>query len=167
MLKIRRSHNRLIFNMGIPIPWYDSLYIETGPCYIFQLLLLPLNMSLWLVTVSNGSLWDATGVRDRSVTLATQEMRGLFHLSFFMRNLNSEENLSWYFILQFFSTRLLEMFTLAMKFQFSCHVQTFVAINVMLLRWEQIEIPLELEIWCKSEKWNGLCMNAVSLVVNF
>ena len=25
------SHDRLIFNMGIPIPGKDSLYIETGP----------------------------------------------------------------------------------------------------------------------------------------
>ena len=31
MLKIRRSGDRLIFNMGIPIPGKDSLYIETGP----------------------------------------------------------------------------------------------------------------------------------------
>ena len=30
MLKIRRSRDRLIFNMGIPIPRKDSLYIETG-----------------------------------------------------------------------------------------------------------------------------------------
>ena len=31
MLKIRRSHDRLIFNMGIPIPGKDGLYIEAGP----------------------------------------------------------------------------------------------------------------------------------------
>ena len=31
MLKIRRSGDRLIFNMGIPIPGKDSLYTETGP----------------------------------------------------------------------------------------------------------------------------------------
>ena len=31
MFKIRRSWDRLIFNMGIPIPGKDSLYIETGP----------------------------------------------------------------------------------------------------------------------------------------
>ena len=31
MLKIRRSCDRLIFNMGIPIPRKDGLYIETGP----------------------------------------------------------------------------------------------------------------------------------------
>ena len=31
MLKIRRSHDRLIFTMGIPIPGKDGLYIETGP----------------------------------------------------------------------------------------------------------------------------------------
>ena len=31
MLKIRRSHDRLIVNMGIPIPGKDSLYIEMGP----------------------------------------------------------------------------------------------------------------------------------------
>ena len=29
--KIRRSHDRLIFNMGISIPEKDSLYIQTGP----------------------------------------------------------------------------------------------------------------------------------------
>ena len=31
MLKIRRCRDRLIFNMGIPIPGKDGLYIETGP----------------------------------------------------------------------------------------------------------------------------------------
>ena len=31
MLKIRRSHDRLFFNMGISIPEKDGLYIETGP----------------------------------------------------------------------------------------------------------------------------------------
>ena len=31
MLKIRRSGDRLIFNMGIPIPGKYGLYIETGP----------------------------------------------------------------------------------------------------------------------------------------
>ena len=30
MLKIRRFHDRLIFNMGIPIPGKDGLDIETG-----------------------------------------------------------------------------------------------------------------------------------------
>ena len=30
MLKIRRSCDRLIFNMGIPIPGKDGLYNETG-----------------------------------------------------------------------------------------------------------------------------------------
>ena len=30
MFKIRRSHDRLIFNMGITIPGKDGLYIETG-----------------------------------------------------------------------------------------------------------------------------------------
>ena len=31
MLKIRRSRDRLIFNMGIPVHGKDGLYIETGP----------------------------------------------------------------------------------------------------------------------------------------
>ena len=37
MLKIRRSRDRLIFNMGIPIPGNDGIlrrYIETGPCIV-------------------------------------------------------------------------------------------------------------------------------------
>ena len=38
MLKIRRSRDPLIFNMGIPIPGKDGLYIETGPrLYIYTL----------------------------------------------------------------------------------------------------------------------------------
>ena len=37
MLKIRRSHDCLIFNMGIPIPGKEDLYIETGPwCSLLQ-----------------------------------------------------------------------------------------------------------------------------------
>ena len=31
MLKKRRSHDRLFFNIGIPIYGKDGLYIETGP----------------------------------------------------------------------------------------------------------------------------------------
>ena len=34
MLKIRQSHDRLIFDMGITIPRKDSLYIETGPWFL-------------------------------------------------------------------------------------------------------------------------------------
>ena len=30
-VKIRRSRDRIIFNMEIPIPGYDGLYIEMGP----------------------------------------------------------------------------------------------------------------------------------------
>ena len=36
MLKIRWSHDRLIFNMGIPITAKDGLYIEKGPWALFQ-----------------------------------------------------------------------------------------------------------------------------------
>ena len=39
MLKIRRLNGRLIFNMGIPIPGKDGLYIETGPWFCYQLIL--------------------------------------------------------------------------------------------------------------------------------
>ena len=39
MLKIRRPNGRLIFNMGIPIPGKDGLYIETGPRPLPELLL--------------------------------------------------------------------------------------------------------------------------------
>ena len=34
MLKIRRPNGRLIFNMWIPIPGKDGLYIETAPCLL-------------------------------------------------------------------------------------------------------------------------------------
>ena len=33
MLKIRRSHDHLIFNMGIPIPGKDGFYIESAPWF--------------------------------------------------------------------------------------------------------------------------------------
>ena len=36
MLKIRQSQDRLFFNMGIPIPGKDGLYIETGPRGVFN-----------------------------------------------------------------------------------------------------------------------------------
>ena len=39
MFQIRRSHDRLIFNMGILIPGKDGLYIETCP----RLHMLPYN----------------------------------------------------------------------------------------------------------------------------
>ena len=32
MLKIRQSRDRIVPNMGIPIPGKDSLYIKTGAC---------------------------------------------------------------------------------------------------------------------------------------
>ena len=53
MLKIRRSHDRLIFNMRIPIPGKDSLYIETGP---------RIPLTTWLCLYTNeldGLLWAA------------------------------------------------------------------------------------------------------------
>ena len=40
MLKIRRSHDRLIFNMGIPIPGKDGLYIEMEDRTAIQILTL-------------------------------------------------------------------------------------------------------------------------------
>ena len=36
MLKIRRSRDRLILDMGIPIPGKDGLYIETGPDSLYS-----------------------------------------------------------------------------------------------------------------------------------
>ena len=38
MLKIRWYYDCLIFNMGIPIPGKDGLYIETGPIWIILLI---------------------------------------------------------------------------------------------------------------------------------
>ena len=38
VFKIRRSRDRLIFNMGIPIPGKDSLHIDTGPWWPYQLI---------------------------------------------------------------------------------------------------------------------------------
>ena len=35
MFKIRRSHDRLIFKMGIPIPRKDGFYIEAGPDFFY------------------------------------------------------------------------------------------------------------------------------------
>ena len=37
MLKIRRSRDRLIFNMGISIPGKDGLYIEMGPRCLYNM----------------------------------------------------------------------------------------------------------------------------------
>ena len=36
MLKIRQSRDNVIFNMGIPIPGKDGLYIESGPMCVIE-----------------------------------------------------------------------------------------------------------------------------------
>ena len=46
MLKIRRSRDRLIFNMGIPMPGKDGLYIEPGPGFIW------IDLLIWYSCVS-------------------------------------------------------------------------------------------------------------------
>ena len=51
MLKIRRSHDRLIFNMGMPIPGKDGLYIEMGHPSEMHLKLKPREIS------SDQQLW--------------------------------------------------------------------------------------------------------------
>ena len=57
MLKIRRSRDRLIFNMGISIPGKDGLYIETGPlCLCLQMVTLRMKVSLLVVVGSLGGL---------------------------------------------------------------------------------------------------------------
>ena len=53
MSKIRRSHDRLIFNMGISIPGKDGLYIETGPWYLRVFL---------HVLLSKGVMWFEEGL---------------------------------------------------------------------------------------------------------
>ena len=40
MLKIRRSRDNIIFNMGITAPGKDDLYIETGPDFVLGLYVL-------------------------------------------------------------------------------------------------------------------------------
>ena len=53
MLKIRRSYDRLIFHMGIPIPGKDGLYTETGPCRFlccWQVRLFPMIMPCALLS---------------------------------------------------------------------------------------------------------------------
>ena len=53
MLKIRRSHDRLMFNMGITIPGKDGLYIETGPWFFSSnwVLLIVSQILLWVKDV--------------------------------------------------------------------------------------------------------------------
>ena len=53
MLKIRRSRDHLIFNMGITIPGKDGLYIETGPRYLNQFFLQPSFGDTFLGNVQN------------------------------------------------------------------------------------------------------------------
>ena len=56
VLKIRRSHDRLIFDMGISIPGKDGLYIETGSWYL-SLLWYPFLTFTW-----SAMLWEADGL---------------------------------------------------------------------------------------------------------
>ena len=56
MLKIRRSRDRLIINMGIPIPRKDDFYIETEPCW-FCLLLSSHTDTALCVAIYSHLLW--------------------------------------------------------------------------------------------------------------
>ena len=83
MLKIRRPNGRLIFNMGIPIPGKDGLYIETGPWWflmntgakIFQLVLVSSMTGLLIHIFKNltpGLAKPLTYPRIREITHSTQ-----------------------------------------------------------------------------------------------
>ena len=48
MLKLRRSRDRLIFNMGIPIPGKDSFYIGTGSSLCWAVILQQMDDSKWV-----------------------------------------------------------------------------------------------------------------------
>ena len=48
MLKIKLSRDRLIYNMGIPVPGKDSLYTETVPWFHnIHIFLSAQEMKLW------------------------------------------------------------------------------------------------------------------------
>ena len=49
ILKIRRSYDRLIFNMGIPISGKDGLYIETGPDLYDGIFYIPKDGLYWIL----------------------------------------------------------------------------------------------------------------------
>ena len=66
MLKIRRPNGRLIFNMGIPIPGKDGLYIETGPGS--QVLIFRANFAHTLVEVDDDGLFPSV-IMSWSVTI--------------------------------------------------------------------------------------------------
>ena len=63
MLKIRQSCDHLIFNKGIPIPWKNGLYTETGPCVAHHSLWPPLRVhsSVWCWWWRPGRPWRWPG----------------------------------------------------------------------------------------------------------
>ena len=66
MLKIRRFHDLLIFNMAIPIPVKDGLYIEMGPWILglvcnyasVYIVIIGLNNALWHQAIIYTSLYQ-------------------------------------------------------------------------------------------------------------
>ena len=48
MLKLRRSRDRLIFNMGIPIPGKDSFYIGPGSSLCWAVILQQMDDGKWV-----------------------------------------------------------------------------------------------------------------------
>ena len=61
MLKIRRSHNRLIYSRGIPIPVKGSRYIETGPGSCTLVCRLP--EDVWGRTAGRRFCFDALNIK--------------------------------------------------------------------------------------------------------
>ena len=68
MLKMRRSRDRLIFNMGIPIPGKDRLYIETGSRFPVpaKAVIIPYPIIRYVVTATdfNTNIFVASAFRE-------------------------------------------------------------------------------------------------------
>ena len=88
MLKIRRSRNRLIFNMWIPIPGKDGLYIEMEPWLQWKLL-------LWQppavpAMTTKLSLWNPLSFGKRQTNTAQEYDKGLFNTLKIKNNANKD-----------------------------------------------------------------------------
>ena len=101
MFKIRGSHDHLIFNMGIPIPGKDGLYIETGPRRLWSLIC---QTSLYF------GLFIAKWIQSKNLTLRPKQNGHHFANSILKCIFLKEKFYTWIcFSLKFVSKGLIEV----------------------------------------------------------
>ena len=94
MSKIRRSRGRLIFNMGMPPPGKDGLYIEMGFCFCYRYCF---QSSVWhaSINVNVTSVHQTSSIRPVSMVSTASQSNGDDKICFNGEKCVKAQNVNW------------------------------------------------------------------------